>query len=166
MKQVGVFEWAVATCGAMLIGLLWAPWYIGGIEGAYFNNSVDHPAYAGTYATWGAGNGIDTGTATSIVIVIVGALCIAQFIALWSSRSPAVGVAWNTGICWAAVILVVWMLVRVIWPPGGAFRDWGVWTTLIVALGLLNFAWLGMRDERTSRPRNREVPVRPIPPAA
>ena len=161
MKQVGVFEWAVAACGAVLIGLLWAPWYTA-ISAGWT-----------TYTPGGGGpfdlvklTGWDAGTATSIAVLVVGALCIAQFIALWSSRSPAVGVAWNTGICWATVILVVWMLIRVIWSPDDTLREWGVWCALIAALGALNFAWLGMRDERTSRPRDIEVPVRPIPPVA
>ena len=168
MTQATWFERVVALLGVALIGLLWAPWFFGGIEAAYFNDSADHAAYAGMYANVGGEppSGWNTGTVTSIVVATVGVLCIAQLIALWRERSPAVGLAWNVGIVWAAIVLVAWLLVRVIWPPDDAFRDWGVWTSLIVALGILVTSWLGMQDERTAKARPREVPIRPIPPPA
>jgi len=168
MTQATWFERVVALLGVALIGLLWAPWYVTGIEAAYFNDSVGKPAYAGIYANFGgeAPSGWNTGTITSIVVAVVGVLCVAQLIALWRERSPAVGLAWNVGIVWAAIVLVAWLLVRVIWPPNDVWRDWGVWTSLIVALGILVTSWLGMQDERTAKARPREVPIRPIPPPA
>jgi hypothetical protein len=160
MSQATWFERVVALLGVALIGLLWAPWYYGGMEGAYFNRSPE-PSYV---ATIGGASGWNTGTVTSIVVACVGALCVAQLVALWRERSPAIGLAWNVGVTWAALILVVWLLVRVVWPPDDALRDWGVWTSLIVAGGILVTSWLGMQDERTAKARPRDVPIRPIPP--
>jgi len=169
MSQATWFERVVALLGVALIGLLWAPWFAGGLEGAYFSRSV---VGSSTYS-WSPTNlggdlssGWNTGTVTSIVVAVVGVLCVAQLVALWRERSPAVGLAWNVGIVWAAIVLVAWLLVRVIWPPDDALRDWGVWTSLIVAIGILVTSWLGMQDERTAKARPREVSIRPIPPSA
>ena len=162
MTQATWFERVVALLGVALIGLLWAPWYFGGAEAAYFNRSPE-PSYS---FVAGQLNGWDSGSITSVLVAVVGVLCVAQLVALWRERSPAVGLAWNVGIVWAAIVLVAWLLVRVIWPPDDALRDWGVWTSLIVALGILVTSWLGMQDERTAKARPREVPIRPIPPPA
>jgi len=167
MRQASWYEWTTATLGAILIALLWAPWYFGGAEQAVFERSVGKPAPAGVFAADGVSslNGWEGGTVTSIVVAVVGGLCIAQLIALMSSYSPGGGLAWNVSIVWLAALLVVWIAVRVIWPPDDAGRDWGSWTSLIVALGILLVSWKGMADERTTMATAEQLPVRPIPPA-
>lgn len=160
MRQATWFERVVAILGVALIGLLWAPWY----TLTYAGWTTYAPGPGKGFVNVDTLSGWDSGTVTSILVAAVGALCIAQLVALWSSRSPATGLAWNVGVTWASLILTVWLLVRVIWPPDDALRDWGVWTSLIASGGILVTSWLGMQDERTAKAPARDVPIRPIPP--
>ena len=163
MRQASWYEWTTATLGAILIALLWAPWYFGQIGALHGEHGWTR--YAHMNVKDGTLNGWEGGSITSVVVAVVGALCIAQLIALMSSYSPGGGLAWNVSIVWLAVLAVVWIAVRVIWPPDDAGRDWGSWTSLIVALGILLVSWKGMADERTTMATPEQLPVRPIPPA-
>ncbi len=162
--QASRWEWTVAGLGLVLIALLFAPWY--GFENAGWT------AYApGNHVIPPNASGWETGTVTSIVVAAFGMGCVAQAVVLRGVRGPATGLTWNVAIEWASIVVVVWIAIRAIWPPaqvgiGGQFSEWGAWASLAVAVAVMIVNWLGMRDERTSRPRNREVPVRPIPPAA
>jgi hypothetical protein len=166
VKQASWYEWTVGALGLVLIGLLWAPWYVGGVEQATFSVGGGRGAAAGVFLSdVPSPNGWESGTVTSIVVAVVGGLCVAQLVALLIARSPGIGLAWNVGITWLAALLVVWLAARLIWPPEDAPREWGVWTSIIVAAAILLVSWRGMADERTTRRIEPALPVTPIPPA-
>jgi hypothetical protein len=160
VKQATWHEWLVGALGLVLIGLLWAPWY-----GDYFAGWMTYaPGPGHGLERYLSVNGWNAGHVTSVVIVVVGGLCVAQLVALLIARSPGIGLAWNVAITWLTAFLVVWVAVRLVWPPDDAFRGRGVWLTFIVALALLVVSWRGMADERTTRHIEPPLPITPIPP--
>lgn len=166
--QASRWEWIVAILGLVLLGLLFAPWYAvdwsanppkvtgpDGVEyqvGFFYTGDPDFSGWA-------------TGTVTSIVVAAFSAACLAQALVLRAVRSPAVGAAWNVAVEWAAIVTVLWIGARAIWPPDALLAPaWGLWASLGVAVAILIVNWLGMRDERDDPALAPPVPVRPIPP--
>jgi hypothetical protein len=163
MVQASKWEWTVAALGAVLIGLLWAPWYQLEQPDVVFNNSSGASI---TYTIDQDLSGWATGTVTSIVIGLIAVSCIGQAFILRTERSPAIGLTFNVAINFAAIVAVIWIAARIIWPPADVDTDWGIWASLGAAVAILVAGWLGMRDERDDPALERDVPIRPIPPPA
>jgi len=157
----------------MLLLLLFAEWYdiaqlprrvyeyrdTGGFAG--------DPVLGVTETIGGELSGWATGTVTSIAVLTFSAACIAQALVLRAVRSPAVGAAWNVAVEWAAIVTVIWIAARMIWPPDALLAPtWGLWASLGVAIAILVANWMGMRDERDDPALVQPVPERPIPPLA
>lgn len=156
MRQASRYETINAVLGLVLVALTWAPWELV-LEGAYFNRSVTAPVLAGFVGA--EGSGWDSHSLTAIIVAVFGFACLAQWVWLRTSESPAVGLAWAVTLEWAGAAVAIWLLVVVL---GGA-DQWGAVASLATVAGILVVGWLGFADERVDRAAPVDVPQQPIP---
>lgn len=148
MRQAGRGEVVVAVLGVALLALLWSPWY--GTSGPGSPQTID---------AWQAFS------VTDVVIALFAAACVAQAVVLAGIRSPAIGLTWNVCVNWAAIVLIVWIVVELFnTPPGYDSVEPGAWASLAVAAMILLAGWLTLADERTEKAPDPDVPLRPLPP--
>ncbi|HEY1521735.1 MAG TPA: hypothetical protein VGF70_01870, partial [Solirubrobacteraceae bacterium] len=91
---------------------------------------------------------------------------IALVVVTATARGPAKPVAFTVLATVASAIAVLLALFRTLAPPHGYLeRCYGVWLGLAVALLMLVFSFLTMKDDRTPGAVPPDVPRRPVPPA-
>jgi hypothetical protein len=155
MRQASRYESLVAVFGLALVALTFAPWeqplmisrpMTGGYEGTvtYLPNAV---------------SGWDSHSLTAGIVGLFGLACLAQWVWLRTSESPAVGLAWSVSLVWIGAAVAIWLLVVVL---GGA-DQWGAVAALATVVGIVVVGWLGFADERVDRAPAVDIPEQPIP---
>jgi hypothetical protein len=127
---------------ALIVLVFAAPWYHF-IEGVYPGTRVIAPGHE-TQTAWEA---LDV---LRFALILTALLGITQFATTVFERTTAWPVA--AGVFSAAIgsLTSLWMLIRVINPPGpNAEADlrWGAWAGLLATLAVTAGAWWSMRDE-------------------
>jgi len=142
LRRLRAGEWIVALSGVALLGSLFAPWYAAGRTG------------------W------EALAANDVILALIAGAAVALWLITASQSVPALPIAFAALVTLAGAVATILVAVRVIWPAGGAgSRDWGIWLALAGALGIAAGGWIGMRDERLSKPsRPTDSTGRPAPP--
>lgn len=141
LRRLRAGEWIVALSGVALLVSLFLPWYDG--RTAWEALAVD-----------------------DVILALIAAAAVSLLIVTATQRVPAVPVALVAMSTLAGTVASVLVLVRVIWLPDLAEgREWGLWLGLAGAIGIVAGAWIGVRDERLSKPgRHTDATGRPAPP--
>jgi heme A synthase len=134
--------------GVALLVVMFVPWY-GFLEGAYTGtrdiaaNNTDQSAWQALHVTL-------------VPLVLLALLGIALLVTTAFERTSAYPVAAQVLTALVGTIASVWILIRLLNPPGPNFaadRLWGAWAGTALVLAITAGAWWSMRDaDRPDRP--------------
>ena len=143
LRRLRPQEWLAGLLGVVLLGSLFLDWF-GGRSG------------------WQALSVLDV----VLALTAVSALGLAAITAAHRTQAVSTGVASAIGL--VATAVSIWLLLRVVWPPGGADRDAGSWIGLVAFLALTGAALRSVRDDSfpaaVREAARVEIPPLPAPP--
>ena len=128
--------------GIALLVVMFFPWYRF-LEGVYEGSRTIAPGDTDQSA-W------EAFTVFVVPLVVLAALGIAMLATTLFQRTQAWPVAAQVFTAFVGVITSLWMIIRLINPPGPNFaadRLWGVWAGTLCVLAITAGAWWSMRDE-------------------
>ncbi|HEY3020909.1 MAG TPA: hypothetical protein VGJ32_11985 [Solirubrobacteraceae bacterium] len=134
--------------GIALLAVMFVPWY-GFLEGPY-SGTRDIAANNTEQSAWQAFH------VTLVPLVLLALLGITLLATTVFERTSAWPVAAQVFTALVGTIASVWILLRLLNPPGPNFavdRRWGVWVGTALVLAITAGAWWSMRDaDRADRP--------------
>lgn len=161
LRRLRLQEWAAGACGAALIASTFLHWYRVGPE---------------RRDAWQALGALD------VALALVALMAIAVAVVTAAHRSQAVPTALEALLVLLGLIATVWLIVRVVSPPGwtpqhgpratgyrpGTDVLAGAFVGLVSCLGLTLAAMAGIRDDRFPKAvtdaARVDVPTLPAPP--
>jgi hypothetical protein len=117
------------------------------------------PWYGGSATAWQAFSVVD------VLLALAALAAVALVVVTATASGPARPVACAVISTVAAAIALLIALWRLIDPPDGHPRHYGVWLGLAATLLMLVFSFLALKDDRTPGAVPPDVPRRPVPPA-
>jgi hypothetical protein len=127
--------------GLALLVVMFFPWYAF-LEGTY-TGTRSIPVDDTHQSAWEAFG------VTRVLLVLIALLGLAVLLTTLFERTTAVPVAAVTLTAFFGTIASLWMLIRLINPPGPNFaadRLWGAWVGTALVLAITAGAWWSMRD--------------------
>ena len=127
--------------GLALLVVMFFPWYEF-LEGVY-QGTRDIPIGDTRQSAWEAFSALD------VALVLLALLGIAVLATTAFERTTAFPVAAVTLTAFIGTLTSVWMLIRLLNPPGPNFaadRLWGAWVGTLLVLAITAGAWWSMRD--------------------
>jgi hypothetical protein len=162
-RRLRIGEWLAGIGGAALLAALFVGWY--GIEG-----------YEGVSRTaW------EVFTVMDVLLALMGGLAIATAAMAAAHRAPAVSLAMASLLALIGLVLTIVVVVRTVAPPDFAWegiavvpageqpsddvsRAPGLWIGLAACVLTTIGAFAAMRDERTPRAAQVDLPIETLPP--
>ena len=146
LRRLRLGEWLAGGFGAALLAVMFADWYGSPARDA-----------------WQAFGVLD------VVLALTGLMAIALAVLTAMHRSQAVPMALGALLLLLGLVASVWLVVRVLDPPGSAgARESGLWLGLAACVGATAAGLMSLRDDsfpRAVREQNRvEVETLPTPP--
>ena len=148
MRRLRTPDWLAGLCGVVLFLSLSAPWY---------------EVLDGTVNGWRSLGIID------FWLLLTAALAVGLVVVTATRDAPALPIAFDVLVTWAALISTLLVLFRIVSVPNDDVvtgRSWGLFVAAAAVLGLFASAWWAMRDQRQPGLRPPpEVRAMPAPPA-
>ncbi|HEY2601825.1 MAG TPA: hypothetical protein VGI67_09730 [Thermoleophilaceae bacterium] len=145
LRRLRGADWAAGLFGAVLIGLLWAPWF----------------KAPGSFTAW------QSMAVDDVFLFIAGALGVWVLVSTTAYSTGAVPIAAAAFANFASFLASILAAVRLIWPPdlgpGPTGRAYGVWLGTAAATLLLVSAIAAMRGERRTAADPTQVPITELP---
>jgi multisubunit Na+/H+ antiporter MnhF subunit len=156
LERLRFGDWVMGFAAVAVLGVMFLDWYE--VPTVVLIGDVDQTAGVLSFNAW------ESFAVNDVILALAAVMALAAFVLTATQPTAAVPLALAALTTLVAIIALVLVTIRVIWPPDltdgvvDSDRTTGAWLGLVAIAGLVAGCLASIRDERLPQP---EHPVEP-----